>query len=219
MTSMIHIYDLLFDYYGPQHWWPADSPFEVVVGAFLTQNTNWNNVEKAIINLKQANALSCRAILESNTDKLEQLIRPAGFFRQKAERLKLFCLHLDRHYQSDLSFMMQQETLKLRGELLSLKGIGPETADSILLYAGGHLSFVVDAYTQRLFGRLGVLKGKDRYDQVRHMFMTALPQDSVVYNEYHALIVMHCKEFCKKSPKCANCPCVSHCYYAKTISS
>jgi len=214
MITFLHAYRLLLNHYGPQHWWPADSPFEVTVGAFLTQNTNWSNVEKAIANLRQAEALSCAAILGTAPAELEQLIRPAGFFRQKAERLKLFCRHLGNRYQGNLDAMLRQPTADLRRELLSLKGIGPETADSILLYAGQHLSFVVDAYTNRLFQRLGALTGDETYDRVRALFMDRLPQDVATYNEYHALIVIHCKQFCKKTPQCDNCPCLDNCNFA-----
>ncbi len=219
MHAIPTIYQTLLNHYGPQHWWPAETPFEVVVGAFLTQNTNWNNVEKAILNLHQAQALSLDKILSLEPDQLEQLIRPAGFFRQKAERLRLFCQHLETYHQGSLETMLNQDRHLLRKELLALKGIGPETADSILLYAGQHLSFVVDAYTKRLFARLGLLLGNESYDQVREMFMAALPENTEIYNEYHALIVVHCKDFCKKSPVCDNCPCLNHCSYPPKFST
>ena len=213
MPDLLTIYQTLLNHYGPQHWWPADSPFEVIVGAYLTQNTNWNNVEKAIVNLKQERALSYQAILTLTNQELEQLIRPAGFFRQKAERLKFFSQHLEQTYQGNLSKLCNQDTTSLRSELLSLKGIGPETADSILLYAGNHLSFVVDAYTRRTFSRIGILTGTESYEQIRSTFMTALPADKQLYNEYHALIVNHCKSHCTKSPKCLDCPCFHICCY------
>ena len=213
MPDLLTIYQTLLNHYGPQHWWPAESPFEVIVGAYLTQNTNWNNVEKAIINLKQERALSYQAILTLSNQELEQLIRPAGFFRQKAERLKIFCQHLEQSYQGNISELFNQDTTRLRNELLSLKGIGPETADSILLYAGNHLSFVVDAYTRRIFSRLGILSGTEPYEQIHSIFMTGLPTDTELYNEYHALIVNHCKKHCTKSPKCLNCPCFRICSY------
>ncbi len=213
--TLTDIYTTLHHHYGPQNWWPADSPFEVVLGAFLTQNTNWRNVEQAIANLKQARVLSCQAILSLEQSDLEQLIRPAGFFRQKAERLKRFCQHLEHRHQGQLSTMLQQKIAPLRQELLSLKGIGPETADSILLYAGDHLSFVIDAYTNRVFQRLGILGGNETYEQARNLFMANLPGDVQLYNEYHALIVIHCKDVCKKLPKCSDCPCQSLCHYAQ----
>jgi endonuclease III related protein len=211
MSNLLDIYQRLFNHYGPRNWWPAETPFEVVVGAILTQNTNWNNVEKAIVNLRQADALTIDAILNLQLETLEQLIRPSGFFRQKAERLHLFCRYLQKHHQGSLERLFDQELNLLREELLRLKGIGPETADSILLYAGQRPSFVVDAYTQRLFRRLGILAGEEKYAVIRDLFMSNLPEDIQLYNEYHALIVIHCKDFCRKKPLCHNCPCADIC--------
>ncbi len=209
------IYQLLFNHYGPQHWWPGETPFEVTIGAILTQNTNWSNVEKAITNLKQADALSCDAIVAVEQEKLEEMIRPSGYFRQKAERLKLFCWHLADHHQGSIEQLVGQPLEIARRELLSLKGIGPETADSILLYAGNRLSFVVDAYTNRVFARLGILKEGEKYEQVRQLFMSGLPEDVQLYNEYHALIVIHCKDFCRKKPLCDGCPCRHLCEFTR----
>ncbi len=211
MLDLMHIYQRLLGHYGSRNWWPAKTPFEVIVGAILTQNTNWNNVEKAIANLRQADALTHETILNLNQEKLEKLIRPSGFFRQKAERLQLFCRHLQEHHQGRLEHLFDQELNQVRDELLCLKGVGPETADSILLYAGQRPSFVVDAYTQRLFGRLGILSGKEKYGEIRDLFMTNLPEEIQLYNEYHALIVIHCKDFCRKKPLCNNCPCIDIC--------
>ncbi|MEE4254319.1 MAG: endonuclease III domain-containing protein [Desulfuromusa sp.] len=211
MSNLLDIYQRLFDHYGNRHWWPADTPFEVVIGAILTQNTNWNNVEKAMTNLRQADALSIDAVLKLEREKLEQLIRPSGFFRQKAERLQLFCRYLQEHHQGNLDHLLDQELNLVRNELMRLKGIGPETADSILLYAGQRASFVVDAYTHRLFQRLGILAGTEKYAFVRDLFMSNLPEDIQLYNEYHALIVIHCKDFCRKKPLCHNCPCADIC--------
>lgn len=213
MTDLMSIYRQLLAYYGPRNWWPAETPFEVAVGAILTQNTNWNNVEKAISNLKAAAALNCETICALPQQELEQLIRPSGFFRQKAERLQLFCRHLQTDYHSSLEKMLQQPLDSLREELLAQKGIGPETADSILLYAGHHPSFVVDAYTGRLFSRLGHLDGNEKYAAIRNFFMSRLAADSALYNEYHALIVIHCKEHCRKRPSCKNCPLTTACKY------
>jgi endonuclease-3 related protein len=201
------IFDRLVDHFGPLHWWPADSPFEVVVGAILTQNTAWRNVELAVANLKGAQALSPEALREVTTGELEQLIRPAGFFRQKSERLKLFVEHLFRRHGGGLSSLLSGPLEEVRGELLTLKGIGPETADSILLYAGVRPSFVVDAYTLRLFTRLGVLGGTEGYEAVRALFMANLPHETDLFNEYHALIVEECKTFSRKRrPLCSACP-------------
>jgi len=213
MIDLTTIYHLLLGRYGERNWWPADSPFEVAVGAILTQNTNWNNVEKAISNLRSANALSCIAICDLSRPKLENLIRPSGFFRQKADRLQLFCCYLRDNYQARLEKLLQQPLQPLREELLAQKGIGPETADSILLYAGSHPSFVVDAYTSRLLSRLGLLNGKEKYAEIRDFFMAQLPSDCALYNEYHALIVIHCKEHCRKRPDCMGCPLASACKY------
>ncbi|PLX96723.1 MAG: endonuclease [Desulfuromonas sp.] len=213
MSDLMQIYHKLFTHYGPRDWWPAESPFEVAVGAILTQNTNWSNVEKAIVNLKAAAVLSSPAICALERGRLEELIRPSGFFRQKAERLQLFTNHLRDHYAHDLQGLLQRSLNTARAELLALKGVGPETADSILLYAGERPSFVVDAYTGRLFGRLGLLSGSENYMQIRALFMTGLPTEVPLYNEYHALIVAHCKEFCRKKPRCTGCPLTAICPY------
>lgn len=206
MLNLMNIYQRLFDYYGPRNWWPAETPFEVVVGAILTQNTNWKNVEQAIHNLRQAEALNAEAIRQLPTAELEMLIRPSGFFRQKSERLKLFCHHLKTRHQDHLDSWLQQDIDQVRNELLSLKGIGPETADSIMLYAGQHLTFVVDAYTGRVFGRLGLLSGKEKYAEIRDIFMAGVDPCVQTYNEYHALVVIHCKDHCRKKPLCPGCP-------------
>ena len=219
MPTLQNIYRKLLNHYGPRNWWPAETPFEVVIGAILTQNTNWNNVAKAISNLRQAGALTPTAILGLTTAELELLIRPSGFFRQKAERLQLFCRHLDNQHQGDLNAFLQQELDLVREELLQLKGIGPETADSILLYAGQRPSFVVDAYTGRLFSRLGLLNGKEKYDQIRALFMSRLDGDVQLYNEFHALIVIHCKDVCRKKPLCSNCLFDDICPYPKDMLS
>lgn len=211
--DILAIYQDLFKRYGAQHWWPAESHFEMAVGAILTQNTNWQNVEQAIANLREADGLSVLAINALKTAELEELIRPSGFFRQKAERLQLFSRYLQDHYHSSLEEMLRQPLAPLRTELLTLKGIGPETADSILLYAGEHPSFVVDAYTVRIFKRLGLLEGKEKYEEIRSLFMTGLPADVALYNEYHALIVVHAKLHCLKKPRCQHCPLTSGCRY------
>jgi endonuclease-3 related protein len=218
MPNLSQIYQLLFDYYGPQHWWPATTPFEMAVGAILTQNTNWGNVEKAMTNLVEANMLDCDRIFMLALTELEQLIRPSGFFRQKAERLKLFCAHLRAHHRGTIEALVAQPLAVARKELLSLKGIGPETADAILLYAGNQASFVVDSYTGRLFQRLGILTGRENYTQIRALFMQELAADAAYYNEYHALIVAHSKAFCRKIPLCTGCPCAVICRYPQDQS-
>lgn len=200
------IFNRLLEHFGALHWWPADSPFEVVVGAILTQNTNWRNVERAIAALKVEVPLTADNLLKIERQRLEVLIRPSGFFRQKAERLQLFAAHLMKHHAGDLNTMLAGPLSEVRAELLQCKGVGPETADSILLYAGGRPSFVVDAYTRRLLGRLGLLQGEESYDQIRQMFMTHLPHNSDLFNEYHALIVEQCKQYCRTKPLCSDCP-------------
>lgn len=213
MSELMNIYRRLFDRYGPRHWWPAATPFEMAIGAILTQNTSWGNVEKAIANLRAANGLTFAAICALDRTALEHLIHPSGFFRQKAERLQLFSCYLRDNYQGSLEKMLRQPLVPLRKELLTLRGVGPETADSILLYAGQHPSFVVDAYTGRLFSRLGLLEEGEKYELIRRFFMDRLPPDTPLYNEYHALIVIHCKEHCRKRPLCPGCPLESICAY------
>ena len=167
-------YRALFRAWGPQHWWPAQSRFEVIVGAYLTQNTAWTNVEKALANLRAARVLNVRGIRGVSLAELERLIRPAGYFRQKAKRLKLFITFLDQQYKGSLAKLFARPTEKVREQLLSLHGIGPETADSILLYAGNHPVFVVDAYTRRILARHGILSEEASYEQIRQLFEQAL---------------------------------------------
>ena len=167
-------YRTLFQAWGPQHWWPARSPFEVIVGAFLTQNTAWTNVEKALGNLRAARLLSVSGIRRVPLAELECLIRPSGYFRQKANRLKQFIAHLDKHYAGSLTKLLSLPTNQLREELLNLNGVGPETADSILLYAGNHPVFVVDAYTRRIFVRHAILSEDATYEEIRQLFERAL---------------------------------------------
>jgi endonuclease III related protein len=201
----MEVFDALLNRYGPLHWWPADTPFEVCVGAILTQNTNWMNVEKAIVNLKREGLLSMEALWEIDRERLAELIRPSGFFNIKSARLKDFLgFLLERH--GSLDAMFGGDWRALREELILVRGIGPETCDSILLYAGGKPTFVVDAYTKRLFSRLGLIRETDSYQEVRSLFMEALPPDAALFNEYHALIVEHCKRHCRKKPVCEGCP-------------
>jgi endonuclease III related protein len=167
-------YQTLYQAWGPQHWWPAETHFEVIVGAYLTQNTAWTNVERALTNLRAAQALSVEGIRKIGLEKLERLIRPSGYFRQKASRLKTFVAYLDKTYGGSIDRMFAQPTVKLRQELLSLNGVGPETADSILLYAGNHSVFVVDAYTRRILDRHKILPEKTDYEEIRKLFERAL---------------------------------------------
>jgi endonuclease III related protein len=212
----MEIFDRLAVHFGPLHWWPAESPFEVVVGAILTQNTAWRNVELAIVNLQDAGVLTPQKLRETSREDLERLIRPAGFFRQKAERLHIFAEDLMILHSGDMTKLLAGPLDRVRRDLLGRKGIGPETADSILLYAGGHPSFVVDSYTRRIFTRLGLLAGGESYETVRALFMENLPPDPDLFNEYHALIVEHAKTFCRKRPLCAACPLLTLCPYGRT---
>lgn len=200
------IYNLLYSSFGPRRWWPADTPFEVIIGAILTQNTAWTNVTRAINNLKENKLLTPKKLHEINKERLAMLIRPAGYFNIKSSRIKHFMNFLFSEYGGSLKRMFKEDTKKLREKLLSVKGIGPETADSILLYAGEKPVFVVDAYTKRLLSRHGLLNGGMDYDEIQAYFMAHLPEDARLYNEFHALIVQTGKEFCRPKPICPKCP-------------
>ena len=191
---------------GPQGWWPGRTRFEVIVGAILTQNTAWTNVARAIANLRQARVLTVRALATLPTPRLARLIRPSGYYRTKAVRVKRFVHFLQARYRLDLSRMFAGRPSDLRRELLVVPGIGPETADSILLYAGDVPSFVVDAYTRRILERHGLTRPEATYDAVQALFMNNLPPDVPLYNEYHALLVAVGKNFCRPVPCCERCP-------------
>lgn len=204
---LVEYYDTLYRALGPQHWWPARSPFEVIVGAILTQNTAWTNVEKAIANLRRERLLSPAALERVPQAKLARLIRSSGYFRQKAKKLKAFVRFLRGEFGGSLAKMFRTPTEELRENLLAVHGIGPETADSILLYAGHHPVFVVDAYTKRILVRHGLASEKAGYKEIRALFENALPQDVKLYNEFHGLIVMTGKHWCRtKNPRCHACP-------------
>jgi endonuclease-3 related protein len=209
--QLMKIFGTLLDTYGKRFWWPAETPFEVCVGAILTQNTNWGNVEKAIANLKREGILSLQGLRDVPTERLAELIRPAGYFNVKSVRLKDFIAWLVTCHGGSLDAFFTEPVAVIREALLQVRGVGPETCDSILLYAGHKPSFVVDAYTKRLFSRLGFISHEASYDQVRDMFMENLPSDVKLYNEYHALIVEHCKELCRTRPLCRGCPLFSCC--------
>ena len=197
------VFDKLLALHGEQHWWPGDTPFEIMVGAVLTQNTAWTNVERAIANLTAADKLDPEAILHARHDRLAAWIRPSGYFNVKATRLKNFC----RWYLASGGYEALQGWADepLRHGLLSVNGVGPETADDILLYAFDRPVFVIDAYTKRIFSRLGLGAGGDGYEAWRAWFESHLAADVPLYNEYHALIVAHGKEFCRPKPRCAGC--------------
>ncbi|HPO11954.1 MAG TPA: endonuclease III domain-containing protein [Candidatus Hydrogenedentes bacterium] len=204
--TLMQYFDRMAKRYGPTHWWPGDSPFEIAIGAILTQNTAWTNVEKAIVNLKREKLLSPRRMLTCPIEKLETALRPSGYFRQKAQRVRLFCQHLMDHYGGSVARMSKRPLSELREELLSLNGIGPETADDILLYACGKTVFVVDAYTRRIFSRHGLMPPDIGYEDLRAYFEQHLEPDLHLYKEYHGLIVWTGKDFCRKQPKCDECP-------------
>ena len=208
MTSeaLTEIYELLYEAFGPQQWWPGETPFEVIIGAILTQNTSWTNVEKAIGSLKSAGCLSAEAIHNITLSKLAGLIHPAGYYNLKAKRLKDFIDWLFENHDGDLANLEQLATGRLREELLTVKGIGRETADSILLYALGRPVFVVDAYTARIAVRHGLIEPEADYEQLRELFESNLPQDTQLFNEYHALLVRTGKEFCRPKAHCPGCP-------------
>ena len=200
------IYRLLYDAFGPQHWWPGETRFEIITGAILTQNTSWTNVEKAIKNLKAADRLIPEKLHRLNHLQLAELIRPAGYYNVKAKRLKNFSDWLFENYHGDLAALERIDTQRLRAELLAIKGIGFETADSILLYAFERPVFVVDAYTARIAVRHGLLEPDADYEQLRYLFESNLPQNPQLYNEYHALLVRLGKDFCRPKAKCTGCP-------------
>ncbi len=201
------LYRRLYQYFGQQNWWPGDTPFEIMVGAILTQNTNWKNVERAIANLKKDGLLSLAALSALSREQLAEYIRPAGYYNIKAERLQNFFALINGQWGGDLDFFLRQSASVLREELLSVKGIGPETADSMVLYAAGKPVFVVDAYTHRILIRHEIIDEFFDYRMIQELFMDNLEEDSALFNEYHALIVQVGKEFCKKSrPNCERCP-------------
>ncbi len=199
-------YSRMFRHFGPRHWWPADSPFEVIVGAVLTQNTAWSNVEKAIENIKAAGALTVGGILNASPETLASWIRPSGYFNIKARRLQAVARFIHETYGGDLKAMRQVPLPELRSQLLRVHGVGEETADSILLYALGKPIFVVDAYTRRILSRHELIHPQRRYDEIQRLFMKNLPRDASLFNEYHALIVETGKVFCRRMPNCKDCP-------------
>jgi endonuclease-3 related protein len=203
--KLLRIFELLHQSYGPQHWWPADGPFEVVVGAILTQNTSWKNVEKAIANLKEVGVLSPAKMEALGEERLADLIRPSGYYRVKADRLLRFLGFLGDRYGFDLQRMLRGPLDEIRAELLGVRGIGPETADSILLYAGGYPIFVVDAYTKRIFSRHGWVSAESSYQELQGLFTKALPKDVCLFQEFHALLVRLGKTCCLRLPQCEGC--------------
>jgi endonuclease-3 related protein len=199
------IFRKLFERFGPQHWWPAREPFEVIVGAILTQSTAWTNVEKAIANLKTAGKLSPYALRRLPETELAALIRPSGYYNVKARKLKAFVNWFGEQYGDSLNKLFSGDIDRVRRELLSIYGIGEETADSIILYAGNKPIFVIDAYTRRIISRMGLSPEVNSYAAYQSLFISNLPPDAALFNEYHALLVRLAKDFCRKHPLCDGC--------------
>jgi endonuclease-3 related protein len=204
--ELMEMFDLMLAHFGPQKWWPADTALEMIVGAVLTQNTSWKNVEKAIANLKGKGLLSVTGLHAMSPGDLAEEIRPAGYFNVKAKRLKNLIAFIVERYDADLSALLADETGRLREGLLSVKGIGPETADSILLYAAHRPVFVVDAYTFRILARHGMVDESAGYEALQSLFVDHLPDDAGLFNEFHALMVQTGKAYCRRTPRCTECP-------------
>jgi len=204
--KLMRMYEILYERYGPQGWWPGDGRCEIIVGAILTQNTNWRNVEKAIANLKAAGCLTEERLGEIGQDELAGLIRPAGYYNIKAKRLKNFFVWVSDQYQGRLDSLERLDAHSLREQLLEVNGIGPETADSIVLYAFGKPVFVVDTYTARVLGRGGLIEDGADYQRIQDFFESNLPEDEELFNEFHALLVRVGKEHCKPKQNCDGCP-------------
>lgn len=230
--NSLYLYQILINHFGKQNWWPVDEKyhekngtdprFEIIVGAILTQNTAWSNVEKALVNLKSQKMLNIEKLANEDIKKLTKMIKPSGFFNQKAIRLKNVSKYFQDKYNSDLDCFFFRETIAIRKELLSLNGIGPETADSMLLYAGNKPIFVVDAYTKRICERIP-LDTNISYNEIQKYFQIELTKKYhgeeliKVYNNLHALIVIFAKKYCKKKPACKNCPVVKHCNFKEKL--
>jgi endonuclease-3 related protein len=203
----LRVYERLHDHYGEQQWWPGDTPLEVMVGAVLTQNTNWANVEQAISNLKRADVLNYQRLRDLPVEELVAYIRPSGYYNIKAGRLRNLLQMIEDEYEGEISFLFEDSLEESRENLLGVKGVGPETADSILLYAAEKPIFVVDTYTHRVFSRHHLVEEDTDYFSLQQEFMDSLPLEVPLFNEFHALIVVVAKEFCKKSkPRCSECP-------------
>lgn len=214
-AQLLQVYQRLWEKFGPRHWWPAETPLEVIVGAILTQNVAWRNVEKAIANLKAEDALNVHALLAMPEEKLEELIRPTRYYKVKARKLKAFCLYLTENYGGSLDALFAQPVEKLREELLAVWGLGKETVDSILCYAGGKAIMPMDAYTVRIFSRLGLVPEKISYDRLQKLFIANLPADNGLFNEYHALIDALGHYIClPQEPRCLECPLRAICSWA-----
>jgi endonuclease-3 related protein len=213
--TLLDIYRRLFQRYGPQHWWPAETPLEMIIGAILTQSAAWVNVEKGIANLRSRGLLSTVMLRQVATEELARLIHPSGYYNVKARKLKSFARWLGECYDDDLDRLFALDLPALRRELLSVYGVGHETADSIALYAARKPIFVIDAYTRRILARLGVAPAQNSYEACQALFMERLPHDEGMFNEYHALLVCHGKTVCRKSPVCRDCCLASICPFPR----
>jgi len=211
--ALLNIYHQLMARYGPQYWWPAPEPFEIIVGAILTQSAAWGNVEKAIANLKAAKVLSPKALRRLTLPEVARLIRPCGYYNAKALKLKSFAYWLGEHYDDNLSKLFANNTDHLRQQLLSIHGIGQETADSIILYAANKPIFVIDAYTRRIINRIGLAPVGNSYPAYQTLFMDNLPTDARLFNEYHALLVCLAKSVCRSRPLCQQCCLNNICHF------
>ena len=216
---LLNIYRRLLAHYGPQHWWPAQEPFEVIVGAILTQSAAWGNVEKAIANLRATKALSPRALRDLPISKLATLVHPCGYYNAKALKLKSFAYWLGNHYDGDLDRLFASNIDDLRQQLINIHGIGQETADSIILYAANKPIFVIDAYTRRIINRIGLAPNKNSYATYQALFMEHLLPDAGLFNEYHALLVCLGKKVCRSHPLCPQCCLNSVCRFFTRLSS
>lgn len=205
-TRIRKFYESLYGRYGPQNWWPAESELECILGTILTQNTSWKNVEKAFENLKSRDLISVQKLDSISTEELAKLIRPSGYYNQKAIKIKTFIGYVSKTYDGDLGRMLREDTHQLRQRLLSIKGIGPETADSILLYALKKPVFVIDTYTYRVLSRHSMIPKETSYQEMQELVMDSVPNDVQVFNEYHALLVKVGKEHCKRKALCVGCP-------------
>ncbi|MBT8489528.1 MAG: endonuclease III domain-containing protein [Deltaproteobacteria bacterium] len=200
------MYEVLEGHFGNLYWWPGETPFEIAVGAILTQNTNWKNVERAIDQLKSNGLLSPKALQKASDDRVAELIRPSGYYNVKTKRLKAFLNFLEREFEGSMDRMFKTDLWALRSRLLRVNGIGEETADSILLYAGKKPIFVVDGYTRRILERHGIIGNDWSYDRIQKLYMINIPGSTILYNQYHALLVSTGKHYCKKTPLCTDCP-------------
>jgi len=212
--KLLNIYQQLIDCYGPQHWWPAQEPFEVMVGAILTQSAAWLNVEKAIANLKAAKALSPQVLRQLNQPEIATLIRPCGYYNAKTLKLKALAHWLGEHYNDNLDKLFANDTNSLRQQLLSIYGIGQETADSIILYAANKPIFVIDAYTRHIINHIGLTPENNSYNAYQLLFMDNLPADVRLFNEYHALLVHLAKNVCRSRPLCRQCCLNNMCHFS-----